>query len=363
MKNIILVVSAILFAVGACTQHKPETFTINGNINGLTQDTLTLQYRMGDSTAVNKTVLEDGRFTFTGQLPHPVEATIAAGKQKEINLYIENSEISVHGHVDSLSKAEVSGSLVHKDFEKVKKIQDEFRRELRNLKSKMENKMAAEERRKLQSKAASLYADRREKTKEFVKNHPDSYVGLQEFRGLITVPTWDIEEIDSTYNSYSDDLKSTDLGKQIGEFITARKQTQTGSKAPEFTLTNLDGEPVSLKSYRGQYVLLDFWASWCVPCRKEHPNYIEAYKEYEDKNFTILSVSIDTKRKKWVDAVEKDGLMWTQVSALDGFQGDVAKRYAIQAIPQNFLIGPDGTILSKNTRGHDLDKKLKEILL
>jgi peroxiredoxin len=362
MKNIILVVSAILFAVGACTQHQPEKFTISGDISGLGQDTLTLQYQMGDSTAVDETVSEDGLFTFAGQLPHPVEATITAGKQKQVNLYIENSEITVQGHVDSLGKAEVSGSMVHKDFEEINKIREEFERKMQDIKTSMGNSNDPKKLKKIQSKAASLYADRREKTKEFVKSHPDSYVGLQEFRGLITVPTWDIEEVDSTYNSYSDDLKSTDLGKQIGEFIAARKQTQTGSKAPDFTLNNLDGEPVSLKSYRGQYVLLDFWASWCVPCRKEHPNYIEAYKEYEDKNFTILSVSIDTKRKKWVEAVEKDGLMWTQVSALEGFQGDVAKRYAIQAIPQNFLIGPDGTILSKNTRGDDLDQKLKEIL-
>jgi peroxiredoxin len=137
-----------------------------------------------------------------------------------------------------------------------------------------------------------------------------------------------------------------------------------GSKATDFTMNNTEGIPVSLSSFKGKYVLLDFWASWCGPCRGENPNVLKAYNTYKDKGFTVLGVSLDGsgQKKAWLDAIKKDGLTWTEVSDLKGWKNDAASLYSVIAIPQNFLIDPNGVIIGKNLRGEELQKKLASLL-
>lgn len=157
--------------------------------------------------------------------------------------------------------------------------------------------------------------------------------------------------------------------KKADEIAKAEKKkeadqiTGIGAKAPDFTENDVNGNPVSLSSFIGKYVLVDFWASWCSPCRAENPNVVKAYNEYKDKGFNILGVSLDGNgtKKAWLDAIQKDGLTWTEVSDLKGWDNSAAKSYIVTAIPQNFLIDPNDIIIAKNLRGEDLQNKLAEV--
>lgn len=196
----------------------------------------------------------------------------------------------------------------------------------------------------------------------YFETHPDSYACLEFVEQLLntkqTVPV-----ARTFYDKLSPQMHATDPGKRILAKMNRLDPFPPGSVAPNFTQPTPDGKLVSLSDFRGKYVLIDFWASWCGPCRRENPHLVKAYDKYKDKNFTILGVSIDTKenRHAWLDAIEKDGLVWTQVSDLR-MQNDAANLYEVVGIPQNYLIGPDGKVVAKTLRGNNLMKKLAEIL-
>ena len=155
--------------------------------------------------------------------------------------------------------------------------------------------------------------------------------------------------------------------KQFDEYASAQGQSQNsniiiGQQAPDFTLPDVDGKPVSLSSFRGKYVLVDFWASWCGPCRQENPNIVATYNQFKDKNFTILGVSLDQDKKAWLKAINDDGLVWKQISDLKFWNSEAASLYQVQAIPFNVLIDPNGKVIGKELIGADLRNKLTEVL-
>ena len=173
----------------------------------------------------------------------------------------------------------------------------------------------------------------------------------------------DADKLESMYNLLSPDYKGTDFGKRIVDKVNAAKITAIGKTAPDFEQPDTLGKTVKLSDLRGKYVLVDFWASWCGPCRAENPNVVKAFAKYNEKGFTVLGVSLDQPGKKeaWIAAIHKDNLTWTHVSDLKFWDNAVAKLYGIQAIPQNFLLDPQGKIIASNIRGEDLNKKLSEI--
>lgn len=193
-------------------------------------------------------------------------------------------------------------------------------------------------------------------------NSPLSLYALNKYLGI----EFKHAEVEDIYNQLSDEVKAWPAGKTFKEMIELSKKTAIGSIAPNFSMRDTSGNSVSLLSYRGKYVLLDFWASWCGPCRGQSPILVSMYKEYKENGFEILSVSLDRDGKKqdWLDAIHKDELNWTHISELNFFDSQVIKLYGIDitGIPFNFLINPEGVIIAKNLRNEKLNEKLKQLV-
>ena len=196
----------------------------------------------------------------------------------------------------------------------------------------------------------------------FIKNNPNSYVSLMIIQELLQQAE-DPSEYSAMLKNLHPEIQNSEEGIALTNHIESLKITAIGSVAPNFTQNDPNDKPVSLSDFKGKYLLIDFWASWCGPCRKENPNVVKAYQKYKNENFEILGVSLDNPGNKeaWLNAIAKDQLTWAQVSDLNGWKNAVAVQYSIFSIPQNLLLNPDGVIIAKNLKGKELSAKLAEI--
>ncbi|NCD70487.1 redoxin domain-containing protein [Mucilaginibacter sp. R11] len=281
-------------------------------------------------------------------------------------MYVEPGTINVSA-MDSVKKAEITGSQINDDNkklmaqltpinEKSKKIYQEAQR------ATLAQQQSAEYQNMMQARFKAAQSEQEGILMNFVKANPKSYLSLLALSSL-GGPSADPAPLLPLYNALDLSLKETEAGKQLETSLNGLKATAIGAMAPDFTQPDADGKPVKLSSFRGKYVLVDFWASWCGPCRQENPNVVKAFNKYKDKNFTILGVSLDKPGAKdaWQSAIKSDGLAWTQVSDLKFWDNEAAALYFVRAIPQNFLIDPQGKIIGKNLRGADLDNKLAKL--
>lgn len=358
-------------------------FQIKGDLKDTSRngEKVTISYFNGVKKVYTAAVIKDGAYTIDGTVTDPALATLSMSttkKMRETNpwvmsekcsFFIEGGLVTLTG--SSLTKAAINApGKSQKDFLALNaKLKPFYEKEAASFHD-MLNAIVAKD-----TVARNRFKSINERSKEqidsvevaFLKANPSSHVSLELLQERVSAKTLSEEKemLAGWYNELADPLKETIIGRQLSEQIKTAFKLGPGNLSEDFVLNDTLGNPVHLSSFKGKYVLLDFWASWCIPCRAENKTVIKAYEQFKDKKFTVLSVSLEKPgdRKAWVDAILKDGLTWTQVATMTSEEGEkMRKLYGIQSIPMNFLIDPQGKIVATYLRGEALIKKLEDIL-
>jgi peroxiredoxin len=353
----------LLIPVFGFAQTNQKGFTVNGKVEGLAEGTEIVLYRNGENTEMAKTKSLNGRFILKGNVNEPVLCFIAIGNEKPVEVYIENSVISLKRKNSQPPVYEIEGSASNKQFTGFTKVFVPLAQQLSSLGNTINYSMPGAERDGMMITYKGLQQSLQNEIDKFVTANPKSVVSP-----FILNVTYQFNEdvvmLEERFNRLGQSVKESEAGQQLQYLIDEKKIGAVGTTAIDFTQPDTLGVPVALSSFRGKYVLLDFWASWCGPCRKENPTVVENFNYFSNKNFTVLGISLDRpgQKDKWLNAIKEDSLTWTHVSDLQFWDNAAAKLYKVQGIPQNFLIDPNGKIIARNLRGPALREKLCEVL-
>lgn len=324
MKQVITWAAAALLAVSC--QQAPKGYVINGEIEGMTEGKVYLKsFRNKMFFDVDTADVQNGKFTFEGKVDEPLLFGLATDEMDyPVQLFVENAPMNVRIGADG-ETVKVENSPVNEVF-------------LGNAQKVFEEGYNID---------------------SLITKYPDSPAAAYLLYRYFTYQL-PLDQLKATRAKISPVLANSPYVTDLDGIIARLENVQIGKTAPEFTLPDTAGVDVSLSDFRGKYVLLDFWASWCPPCRRENPNVVKAYQDYKDKNFTIIGISLDNHKAKWLKAIQDDHLTWTHVSDLKYWDSEIPALYGVRGIPANVLLDPDGVIIAKNITGEELHARLKE---
>jgi peroxiredoxin len=367
-KKYLVIASAVALMAG-CQSNKSasngtEGYTIQGKLNNATAGDIYLfeldkqQFVPRDTAKISNS----GTFTFEGEVAEPSLYRVTIDQRNGVILVLDKGKnIKLEADAKDLNATStIEGSEDSKLFQELNKLVNDNQMK----KVALEERFAranSEGRTEEANAIRNEYEGLQKELKNFLASHPASIVSAF---GTITLidPAADFAFVDSMSTLYNKNIPESKFAKELDDRLKGMRSTTIGQVAPEIKLPTPDGGTASLSSLRGKYVLIDFWASWCGPCRRENPNVVRMYNKYKDKGFEIFGVSLDQNREKWLKAIADDKLTWPHVSDLKGWESAAAGTYNITAIPQTILLDREGRIIAKNLRGQELEDKLAEVL-
>ncbi len=361
-KILILAVAVFIFA---CNR-KQEGYEIKVNLKG--DGGSVLLERRGESgwIPVDTAKLTDGTAVLQGKVAFPEDLYLSVlGQRPKTILFVENTKMVIEGSADSLENVTVTGSKTHNEYTAVNKKIQEIGEEYMALYQQAREAAAANDTaraRQLIEQVQELYDSTTAVQQNFVRNNPGSYAApyflLRIQHGMET------EELDELLSSLNPKLDSVPSVVALKNRVEKLKTVSIGKTAPDFIMNDPGGNPIRFSDVYAQnkYTLIDFWASWCGPCRAENPNIVSVYHEFKDKGFGVFGVSLDRDRETWLKAIEDDNLTWTHVSDLAYWNNAAAQMYVVNSIPSSLIVDQKGKIVAKNKRDQELRETVAKLL-
>ncbi|SHJ17602.1 TlpA disulfide reductase family protein [Flavobacterium terrae] len=370
MKKIILVVLAgILFSCNS------NSYKVSGEIKGISDGTkvfLEKRDSLKGIVTIDTVKIKNGVFNFEGETNEPEIHNIRIDNLKGgFVIVLENGNIKAEINKDSISKAKITGTYNNDELQKfnnqISKIQTkimDFQNKNRALIVEAQQKNDTASLKKFQKEFSKFGDEFKIVNESYVEKSPKSFLSALLIEGMFAEVEPKIQKIQKYYDALADDIKQTKPGKRIKQKLSKFKSVEIGQKAPDFSGPTPDGKTISLKQSLGKVTIVDFWASWCEPCRKENPNVVALYNEFHSKGLNIIGVSLDREggSAQWKEAIAKDKLAWNHISNLKFWEDPIAKQYNVQSIPSTFILDKNGIIVAKNISGAELKAKISELL-